>query len=248
MGNDGTRKGGGAGDAEETEVTAHGPLVRLASNLWYVQGTMRMPLGNIKRNMVVVRLDGGELLLHSAVALDQSGLRALEALGRPTYLVVPHGGHRQDARFYQRRYPLLKVLAPAAARAKVEELIAIDACEEDVLPELGITPHKVDGLKPAFSENALEVPIDGGKALIVNDVIAGDGFSTNFALRLLGTPGGRLGIARAVRWREFEDPAAVKASLQRLAEQPGVTLMTMSHGSPLIGDISQGIRSAAAQL
>ena len=39
----------------------------------------------------------------------------------------------------------------------------------------------------------------------MNDVIAGDGFSTNFALRLLGTPGGRLGIARAVRWREFQN-------------------------------------------
>src|SRR5689334_9806765 len=124
MGNDGARKNGNGAESEETEVTAHGPLVRLASNLWYVQGTMRMPLGSIKRNMVVVRLDSGELLLHSAVALDNSGLRALESLGQPAYLVVPHGGHRQDARFYLRRYPHLKVLAPAAARAKVEELIA----------------------------------------------------------------------------------------------------------------------------
>jgi hypothetical protein len=247
MGNDEARNKGQA-PADEAEVTAHGPLVQLASNLWYVQGTMRMPLGSIKRNMVVVRLAGGELLLHSAVALDPSGLHALEALGRPAYLVVPHGGHRQDARFYLRRYPLLKVLAPAAARAKVEELIVMDGSEEDVLPSLGITPHKVNGMKPAFSENALEVPIDGGKALIVNDVIAGDGFNTNFALRWLGTPGGRPGIARAVRWREFEDAAAVKASLQRLADRPGVTLMTLSHGSPLLGNVSDSIRAAAAQL
>jgi hypothetical protein len=64
------------------------------------------------------------------------------------------------------------------------------------------------------------VDVDGGKALIVNDVIAGDGFSTNFVLRLLGTPGGRLGIARAVRWREFQNSAAVKSSLERLAGGP----------------------------
>jgi hypothetical protein len=242
MDNDGARKNG------EIEVTAHGPLVQLASNLWYLQGTIRMPLGHIKRNMVIYRLGSGELVIHSAVALDESGMRALEALGRPAYLVVPHGGHRQDARFYLRRYPHLKVLAPAAARAKVDEEIRTDASEEDVLPALGITPHKLDGLKPAYSENALEVDIDGGKALIVNDVIAGDGFSTNFALRLLGTPGGRLGIARAVRWTGFQNRAAVKSSLERLARRPDLKLLTLSHGSPVRERVADGIRAAAAQL
>ena len=232
----------------EAEVTAHGPLVQLASNLWFVQGTIHMPLGSIKRNMVVYRLRTGELLLHSAVALDESGMRALEALGRPAYLVVPHGGHRQDARFYLRRYPRLKVLAPAAARAKVEEKVAIDGTVEDVLPGLGITPIRLDGLKAAYSEQALEVDIDGGKALIVNDVIAGDGFNTNFVLRLLGTPGGRLGIARAVRWVGFENAAAVKASLQRLAARPDLKLLTLSHGSPVRERVADGIRAAAAQL
>jgi hypothetical protein len=246
MSNDEARKD--RDDAGEAEVTAHGPLVQLAPNLWFVQGTIHMPLGSIKRNMVVYRLRTGELLLHSAVALDESGLRALEALGRPAYLVVPHGGHRQDARFYLRRYPRLKVLAPSAARAKVEEKVAIDGTVEDVLPGLGITPIRLDGMKAAFSEQALEVDIDGGKALIVNDVIAGDGFNTNFVLRLLGTPGGRLGIARAVRWTEFEDAAAVKASLHRLAARPDLKLLTLSHGSPVRERVADGIRAAAAQL
>ena len=30
----------------ETEVTAHGPLVQLASNLWYLQGTAAAPSPN----------------------------------------------------------------------------------------------------------------------------------------------------------------------------------------------------------
>jgi hypothetical protein len=237
--------GHGQGD---DEVQPHGPLIQLASNLWYVQGTIRMPLGTIKRNMIVYRLADGQLLLHSAVALDGSGRHRLDTLGRPGYLVVPHGGHRQDAGFYLRRYPQLKVLAPAAARAKVEEVVPVDGTEEEVLPGLGITVHRVEGLKKAFGENALEVSVDGGKALIVNDVIAGDGFSTNFGLRLLGTPGGKLGIARAVRWVGFADRAAIRASLERLADRPDVKLLTLSHGPPLRERVSEGIRAAAAQV
>jgi hypothetical protein len=229
----------------------HGDLMQLASNLWYVEGSIKMPLGAIKRNMVVYKLPTGELILHSVVAMNEAGMTALEGLGRPAYMIVPHGGHRTDARFYKQRYPDIKVLAPTNARAKVEEVIPVDATAEAALPPLGIELHKVEGLKTSLSENALVVDIDGGRALIMNDVIGGDGFGgaqSGLMIRMLGTPGGKIGISRAVRWVAIADRMAVKATLDKLAQIPNLKLLTISHGAPVRERVAEGIRAAAAQL
>ena len=234
-------------------VLPHGELIALASNLWYVEGSIKMLMGELKRNMVVYRLDGGDLLLHSVVALSPPGMAALEALGRPAYLVVPHGSHRRDAKFYKDRYPDITVIAPASARAKVEEVIRVDATEEQALPPLGIGLRRVEGMKPDKGENALLVDIEGGKALIMNDAISGGGggFSgpaSNFIIRMFGTPGGEIGVARAVRWVGIADKVAVKRSLGQLAETPDLKVLTFSHGTPVRQAVAENIRWAAAQL
>jgi len=229
----------------EHRIRPHGELIPLADNLWYVRGTAHMPVGDLERNMVVYRLPSGELLLHSVIAMNEGGMRSLEALGKPAFMVVPHGGHRLDATFYKERYPELRVFAPAAARAKVDEIIKTDAAEEDALPSLGIGVYKIDGLKPTFGENALVVNVRDGKALILNDLLWGKEIGGNFLIRLLGTSDGELGLPRAVKWASVADKDAVKASLQRLAEIPDLELLTVSHGSPIRGQVAEGIREAA---
>jgi hypothetical protein len=138
MDNDGARKDG------ETEVTAHGPLVQLASNLWYLQGTIRMPLGHIKRNMVIYRLGSGELVIHSAVALDESACARWRPWAAPPTWWFPTAATAWTPCSICGATPP-EGAGPAAARAKVDEQIPTDASEEDVLPALGITPHKVEG-------------------------------------------------------------------------------------------------------
>jgi hypothetical protein len=238
---------------DKKAVLPHGELIALASNLWYIEGSIKMFLGELKRNMVVYRLSNGDLLLHSVVAMSEPGMKALEALGRPAYLVVPHGSHRRDATFYKERYPDIKVFAPAAARTKIEEIIRVDATEEEALPPLGIGLRRLEGMKPDKGENALVVDVEGGKALIMNDAISGGGggFSgptSNFMIRMFGPPEGAIGVARAVRWVGIADKAAVKESLRRLAEMPDLKILAFSHGTPVRHAVAENIRSAAAQL
>ena len=57
------------------------------------------------RNMVVYRLNDGRLILHSLVALSEAGMKQLEALGRPSIMVIPHGYDGMDASWYLDRYP-----------------------------------------------------------------------------------------------------------------------------------------------
>jgi hypothetical protein len=84
------------------QVLDHGPLERLADNLWRVERAL--PGMSLRRTMTVVRRANGSILLHSPIALDPERLRRLEALGEVAVLVVPNAGHRLDAPAYKARF------------------------------------------------------------------------------------------------------------------------------------------------
>ena len=82
----------------EWKVLAHGPIERLAENLWWVQGAL---LGmSLKRVMTIARLNDGRLVIHNAIALAEPAMREIEAWGTPAFLVVPSPRHRLDAPAY----------------------------------------------------------------------------------------------------------------------------------------------------
>jgi hypothetical protein len=121
-------------------IFPHDPPERLTEGVWRVRGGLSFPL---YRNMIIVRLASGDLVIHSAVAMDDAGMKALEALGRPAYLIVPNRGHVMDAAFYKQRYPGMMVLTLAAIRDAVAAKTPVDATVEDILPALGFRLHAV---------------------------------------------------------------------------------------------------------
>ncbi len=88
--------------------------------------------------------------------MNDAGLAALEALGRPAIMVVPHPMHVMDAPFYKARYPHLRVVGRADAGARVKG-VTFDGTPEQVLPALGIGVHLAAGMK--IDEIVLDVPI-----------------------------------------------------------------------------------------
>lgn len=98
----------------QQHVHPHGPLHQIAGNTWQVTGSLAK--GHVPRNMVVHKMANGGLWLHSVVALDETRVQELAALGRPEIMVVPSGLHRLDAAVYRARFPQLQVLCPRAAR------------------------------------------------------------------------------------------------------------------------------------
>lgn len=228
-------------------ILPHGDLEELAPGLWTVQGNLPIPL---LRKMTVYRLRDGSLLLHSVIALGDEGMARLAALGRPSAMIVPNTGHRMDAPFYKARFPELRVLCPAAARAKVEEVIKVDATCEETLPALGVQVHGIDGCKSG--ELVYEVQIDGGSALLFCDIVGNNLYAPGFLGRLIsritGGVKGRLGVARIVRMFLLKDKAATRASLERLAALPDVRLLLPTHGHPVRQDCAGALREAAAGL
>jgi hypothetical protein len=222
----------------------HGRLEALAPNLWQVRGSMAFP---IRRNMTVYRLADGTLLLYSVVAMDEEGMKALEALGRPSVMVVPHGGHLMDAGFYMQRYPDLKVACPPEGKKRaLERCGRVDGTPEDLLAPLGIKVHPVHGVRRG--EFAIEVDIPGGKALVTNDVLGGRDPDEHLTLmaRLTGPPAGhRLGVARMVRWVMVRNKVDLRGWCHLMAENPAIKLITTSHAPAVTSDCSEALREAA---
>ncbi|MCA9610049.1 MAG: hypothetical protein KC619_30845 [Myxococcales bacterium] len=232
-------------------VLPHGPLEEINPGLWWVWAPC--PGVPVTRNMSVFRLADGGLLLHSPTCLDEATMKQLDGLGPVQLLLVPNAGHRLDIRRYRKRYPDAKVIAPANARAKVEEVTPVDATCEETLPDLGIRLHRPDGMKEGY-ELVYEVDLpQGGRALLVNDVLADrhphgpTGFS-GFVSGLLGPPGGRLGQPRIVRVSFGKDRAAFRRFVERLAEVEDLRAMLTSHGGPTRGDVATQLREAAARM
>jgi hypothetical protein len=68
-------------------------LERLADDLWVVTTPLPIIVGDIGARMTVVRLRGGELLLHSPVELEPALKEAIDAVGRVRWIVGPSRVH-----------------------------------------------------------------------------------------------------------------------------------------------------------
>src|SRR6476660_110926 len=111
------------------KVLPHGKLSEIDDDILTVVGEIHMPLMDLPRRMTVVRLTDSRLVVWSAIALDEDEMVALEAYGRPAYLIVPSDKHRLDAKIWKDRYPELRVVAPEGARAVVATVVRVDTVE-----------------------------------------------------------------------------------------------------------------------
>ena len=225
-----------------TAIYPYHPLKSLAGNLWQVEGSLA---NGLPRNMTVYRLADGRLLLYSVVAMHPADMEALERLGRPAILVMPHDRHQMDAPFYKRRYPDLRVLAPDPRHARK---VPVDG-DLDELAALGIKAYLLPGTK--YHEAVLELPVEGGIALCTTELLgnlAGLPGVMGVLLRLLGPPGGGFGVARVVRWREVSDRSRVRTWLKSLAERSELRMVLVGHGSPVTDDARGSLRRAAAHV
>jgi hypothetical protein len=218
---------------EHWNVLPHGSLTKLAGNLYTVTGRLRMPLGETTRRMTVVVLSDGRLAIYSAIALAEAEMEKLEALGKPSYLIVPSAIHRLDVAAWLERYPELVVLAPKGSRGKVSEVVPVDASTGDLDdPRVRLVPVPGTG----EGEFAMLVETDTGKTLVVNDLIfnlpAIPGFG-GFAMRLLGFGPGRPSMPKLVQKKLVKDRDALRKQLEEWSQLSGLERVLVSHGAPI---------------
>jgi hypothetical protein len=230
----------GADDVQATRIYPYEPPRALAPNLWQVKGSLK--LAAIPRNMTVYRLPDGRLILYSVIAMHEEGMRALEALGTPAIMVMPHDRHQMDAPFYKRRYPNLRVLAPDPTQARN---VPIDAGLEE-LGALGVVAYSLPGTD--YHEVVLELAVEGGVALCACELLGNltppPGGIFGLLVKVFGPPGGGFGVGRVVRWREVVDRKAVRTWLSGLGEREDIRLLLVGHGAPVTEHVQSALRHA----
>lgn len=233
---------------QQWTVLPHGKLVQIDEHILTVVGEIHMPLMDLPRRMTVVRLSDARLVVYSAIALDDDEMSALEAYGRPAYLVVPSDKHRLDAKTWKDRYPEIEVIAPEGARAKVEEVVHVDTVTprfDDPNVQFVTVPGTLG------REAALVVRTTKGTTLVLNDVVGNVRDATGFAgwlLQLAGFAGKEAQIPAVVRMAVIEDSKALGRQLLQWAEIESLVRILVSHGSPIEAEPRQVLRELAGSL
>lgn len=227
-------------------ILPHKGFAEIAPGLWQLEGSLPFPL---KRNMTVVKLESGGLLIYSAIALDDAGMAQLERLGRPEIIVVPQPFHVMDLAFYKSRYPSLLVLG--ADQKKTYHGVSVEADVLQALHDPRVSATLAPGLRT--HEVHLFVKIPEGHALLVCDLFAGDdcyppGFGAKLTSLLVGTPSAGFGIPKIVKWRQIADRAAVKKYITDLAADSSIRLVLVCHGAPLKQNVAAELSAVAANL
>jgi len=225
-------------------VREHGAIQKLAENLWWVDGSL--PNMSLRRCMTVARLGDGRLAIHSAIALQESDMQQLEAWGTPAFLIVPSGYHRMDAPRYKARYPQLQVFAPAAARAKVEEVVKVDGRYTDFPNDDVVALSDLAGTR----EGLMTVKSSDGTTLVFNDCLFNmdkkKDFLGNLITTLMGSaPGPR--VSRLAKAALVKDQAVYRRELERLAEIPDLVRVIVAHEKVASGPEARACLLAAKE-
>ena len=85
----------------------------IAENLWTLHYPLPLLGDYLGRNVTVLRLSSGELIIHSTAPFTPADVAAIHAVGRPAYLVEAYNKHDTFAREGRVAFPDVPFLAPA---------------------------------------------------------------------------------------------------------------------------------------
>jgi hypothetical protein len=221
------------------------PVQKPEENLRTVEGDIRIPGGILLRKMTVIRLSDGRLVIHSAIALDETDMHDIERWGEPAFCIVPNRRHRLDAPAFKQRYPKLKILCPLAIRKQVERVVAVDG-DYELLPKgLQWRTLALKGDEAVFiifsGENTTLLFAD---ALFNLARIPG---ALGALLRFLGSTGG-LRVTPLTKLVVVNNRKLLAEQYRQLAGIAGLVRLIPGHGANIEDDAPAVLREVAARI
>jgi hypothetical protein len=225
-------------------VLPHGPIERLAENLWWVQGAL--PNMSLKRTMTIARLGNGRLVIHNGIALAESAMAEIERWGTPAFLIVPNGIHRLDAPAYKQRYPQLRVLCPYGARDKVADVMPPEGTFEDFPLDDTVRLETLPALGSA--EGTMIVRSSDGQSVVLTDAMFNmdrkrDPLGFVITTLLGSAPGPR--VSRLAKWALIKDQVRLRADFERYSQLPDLVRVIVAHEKVASGPAAREALEAA---
>lgn len=128
-------------------------MKRLAENLWLLTYPLRMFGADMRRNVTVIRLASGELIIHSTAPFDPADTARIRALGSPAWIVEAMRFHDTFSRHGRDIFPDIPFLAPEGFHETVgfptEPLMPPPAAWEEEIAVLAVAGN------PSYGEHVL---------------------------------------------------------------------------------------------
>ncbi len=233
--------------AHDWPVHPHLPIEKLSSRVWRVEGAL--PSGPLRRVMTVAKRADGQLVVHNAIALEEDGMKEIEAFGPIGFVVVPNGYHRMDADRFARRYPDAKVVSPPGGKARIAAAVRLDLDYRTFPADEHVSFEVLDGTMGG--EGAMIVKDESGTTLVLNDAVFNmphaPGIGGFLLKHVTGSTGGPK-VSRLSRLLLIKDKKAFRAHLERLADLPGLVRIIVSHHEAIAEDAPRILREVAAAL
>jgi hypothetical protein len=105
----------------------------ISQTLWIMDGPVVNWFFPFPTRMTIARLPDGGLFIHSPIELTPEVRKAVDALGRPRYVVSPNKMHHLFWSEWQEAYPDAQSFSPPQLREKRPDLVFHG--------ELGDSPH-----------------------------------------------------------------------------------------------------------
>jgi hypothetical protein len=230
------------------KVLPHGALEKLSERVWRVEGTLEgVPM---KRVMTIAKRSDGGLVIHNGICLGDAEMAELEAWGKVAAVIVPNGFHRLDAKVFADRYPAARIVCPAGARTKVEQVgVTVANTYDDEPRDEAVQLETIDGTKSG--EGAMIVRDADGTTLVLNDAVFNmphaSGFMGFMLKRVTHSSGGPR-VSRVMKLLGISDKKAFRAHLERFADLPGLVRVVVSHHLVIDQDPAGTLRAVAATL
>ena len=157
-------------------------MTELIPNVYQIQQTLNLGLSKFPGAMQIIQ-NGEELILIDPLELDQPERDALEALGKPTLILIDGPNHERDSDAYRTRYGA-KIMAHPDAVPKLNCNIDDTFQDGDTLPG-NLTALLVPGTQPGETIFLRET------LLFVSDALMNFGpKDCGLIMRCLGFPNG----------------------------------------------------------
>jgi hypothetical protein len=186
---------------------------QIAENLWVLRYPLTLLGAKIGRNVTVIRLASGKLIVHSTAPFSADDVAAIRALGEPAWLLDVSRFHDSFRKEGRRAFSDIPYLVPSGF-PDAEKLGAslLDAVPPEWIGEVEV--RRIDGM-PQVNEHA--VFHVASRTLIVADVLFNFGENTTgwtrfLAKNLMRLPG-MMGMSLVFRLM-IRDRAAFRESLR----------------------------------
>lgn len=183
------------------------PLQPIAPNLWLMEYPLKTLGADLHRNVTLLRLASGKLVIHSTGPFSAEDIAAIETLGEPAWIIDTLLRHDTFAAEGRQAFPRAAYLAPAGFSSNLAfptgSLIPPPAEWADEIAALAI-----EGA-PSFGE--IVVLHRPSRTLIVADLVfhfpSPPNLWTKILLKLASVGGQSApGITKPFRWRSLTKP------------------------------------------